>query len=42
MLDLSNGTIYFTENELHANKNDQLDFEMMVTITGRFELNSEK
>lgn len=36
-IQLTNGTIFFTVNELQANKNQQLDLEMMVTITGRFE-----
>lgn len=39
---LTNGTIFFTINELQANKNQQLDLEMMVTITGRFEYGNEK
>lgn len=42
LIHLNNGSIYFTPDELKANKIGQLDYEMMVIITGRFEYKPEK
>lgn len=39
---LSNGFIFFTTDELLANKKEELELAMMVEITGRFTLYSEK
>lgn len=39
---LNNGSIFFTTDELQANERGQLEFAMMVQVTGRFTEAAEK